>query len=196
MSSQLQCIQYSANYEPREGDARLLCASCGEIWAEVENMSDAELYRTLDHAENDMLSYEQDPYIGPMNKEDQEEYDSLCLWLAILREEERMRNNDRADLSPGPSQEDTYEEMPCVECRYDMGYPHMDDRCADCFWEYERRRRYEFAKAFYICVLCEKPCGGYGNNPAPLKTEGLCCNACNEKVVLARLAQEKETTKN
>ena len=41
------------------------------------------------------------------------------------------------------------------------------------------------------CVLCGKPLGigHYGNNPAPLAREGVCCDKCNEEKVLpARLA--------
>jgi len=43
------------------------------------------------------------------------------------------------------------------------------------------------------CCLCQKPCEcEYGNNPYPLRDEGVCCDKCNsEKVLPARLASQK-----
>ena len=39
-----------------------------------------------------------------------------------------------------------------------------------------------------ICCICGKPFEGYGNNPWPLKEEGMCCLECNvEKVIPARI---------
>lgn len=38
----------------------------------------------------------------------------------------------------------------------------------------------------FFCVLCRESKEGYGNNPAPLSNEGLCCDTCNIKVVRAR----------
>jgi uncharacterized membrane protein len=44
-----------------------------------------------------------------------------------------------------------------------------------------------------ICVLCNTAITpnaygwAYGNNPAPLAEEGRCCDACNAKVIVARL---------
>lgn len=47
------------------------------------------------------------------------------------------------------------------------------------------------------CIYGEK-FTGWGNNPAPVKTRGECCDACNSSVVVpARLAQffgSKSTT--
>lgn len=38
------------------------------------------------------------------------------------------------------------------------------------------------------CCLCGKEFEGYGNNPAPLKESGECCDRCNaEKVIPVRL---------
>ena len=37
------------------------------------------------------------------------------------------------------------------------------------------------------CCICGKSFIGWGNNPYPLKRDGLCCDACNEKVIQARL---------
>jgi hypothetical protein len=44
------------------------------------------------------------------------------------------------------------------------------------------------------CVLCKKRCEcKYGNNPAPVATEGVCCDRCNStKVIPARIAQMRQ----
>ena len=44
----------------------------------------------------------------------------------------------------------------------------------------------------FKCCMCGKGCEGFGNNPAPLKTEGRCCDECNTKVAMARFAASKE----
>ena len=49
----------------------------------------------------------------------------------------------------------------------------------------------------YTCVLCDDTSAGYGNNPDPLATEGLCCDTCNfTKVIPARFtpSPSKHTT--
>ena len=41
------------------------------------------------------------------------------------------------------------------------------------------------------CVLCDTDFTGFGNNPGPLATEGLCCDACNFTAVIpARFAAD------
>lgn len=52
-----------------------------------------------------------------------------------------------------------------------------------------------------ICCICGEEIDGYGNNPAPVKSEGRCCDACNMKFVIpARMAEyqgfepDEETT--
>lgn len=45
-----------------------------------------------------------------------------------------------------------------------------------------------------VCCLCGEPLqdGEYGNNPAPLRDEGVCCDECNyHRVIPARLAGGK-----
>jgi hypothetical protein len=38
------------------------------------------------------------------------------------------------------------------------------------------------------CVICSQAITGYGNNPAPVKTKGVCCDECNwTKVIPARI---------
>ena len=41
----------------------------------------------------------------------------------------------------------------------------------------------------YTCCFCGEHKTDIGNNPAPLKTEGRCCNKCNSKVLEARRAK-------
>lgn len=40
------------------------------------------------------------------------------------------------------------------------------------------------------CCICKKEYSGYGNNPAPVKDRGLCCDACNYGVVIPPRAAE------
>lgn len=37
-----------------------------------------------------------------------------------------------------------------------------------------------------ICCICGHEFTGYGNNPYPIKSEGVCCDACDQKVVRVR----------
>ena len=39
----------------------------------------------------------------------------------------------------------------------------------------------------HTCCICGKKFTGWGNNPYPIKNEGRCCDACNNKVVAARI---------
>lgn len=36
------------------------------------------------------------------------------------------------------------------------------------------------------CVICGKKFEGWGNNPAPVKDHGRCCDECNWTVIQAR----------
>lgn len=48
----------------------------------------------------------------------------------------------------------------------------------------------EGKEAEYTCCICGDDFEGYGNNPAPYKESGKCCDACNRKFVIpARLSQ-------
>ena len=48
----------------------------------------------------------------------------------------------------------------------------------------------EGKEAEYTCCICGEKFEGYGNNPAPYKESGKCCDACNRKFVIpARLMQ-------
>lgn len=39
----------------------------------------------------------------------------------------------------------------------------------------------------HVCCICGKTFNGYGNNPEPIKSEGVCCRECNKKVIEERL---------
>lgn len=34
------------------------------------------------------------------------------------------------------------------------------------------------------CCICGKEIEGYGNNPYPIKQDGLCCDSCNINIVI------------
>lgn len=57
----------------------------------------------------------------------------------------------------------------------------------------EKIDRDKFFKSMeYTCCICGKKFVGFGNNPAPVVNEDgkLCCNGCNNEVVIpARLIQ-------
>lgn len=36
----------------------------------------------------------------------------------------------------------------------------------------------------YKCVFCGQKFTGYGNNPAPLRSSGKCCDDCNSTIVI------------
>lgn len=38
------------------------------------------------------------------------------------------------------------------------------------------------------CVICGKPFYGFGNDPAPIKYIGRCCDDCNAMVVKIRIS--------
>lgn len=47
------------------------------------------------------------------------------------------------------------------------------------------------------CCICNIKFEGYGNNPYPIKDEGVCCFWCNLKYVIpARLRKLKEREKD
>ena len=47
------------------------------------------------------------------------------------------------------------------------------------------------------CCLCGEEFDGYGNNPAPLKESGECCDRCNaEKVIPARYEAWRSSGEN
>lgn len=67
------------------------------------------------------------------------------------------------DLYPGNPNKTISEDDTCPECG--------NDPCT-CEGETEK------------CVICGKDIDGYGNNAAPVKDEGSCCDKCNQDVVI------------
>jgi hypothetical protein len=55
------------------------------------------------------------------------------------------------------------------------------------------------ARRHFMCGICNKYCGGYGNNAAPVY-EGKCCDDCNDSVIVRRRImleeQKKQELKN
>lgn len=37
------------------------------------------------------------------------------------------------------------------------------------------------------CCICGKVFNGYGHNPVPVKASGVCCEKCNELVIIKRI---------
>lgn len=46
----------------------------------------------------------------------------------------------------------------------------------------------------YTCSICFSECKGVGNNAQPVN-DGMCCDACNESVVIIARVQDASTTK-
>lgn len=48
----------------------------------------------------------------------------------------------------------------------------------------------------HTCCICGKSFTGYGHNPHPVKTEGVCCDECNAKFVMERIKQLESEVNN
>lgn len=46
------------------------------------------------------------------------------------------------------------------------------------------------------CCICGKTFKGHGHNPHPVEIEGVCCDECNAKVVMKRIAQLESEVEN
>lgn len=106
---------------------RGMCEQCCTIWARVETISDDALSANIFDTEYHLQQFHDDPYIGPLTKEDQEYFDELNLWLQILQKEQDYRD----------------QQHPCVQCGYGGATQSMDGMCVDCFWEEDTRRKRE-----------------------------------------------------
>jgi hypothetical protein len=42
----------------------------------------------------------------------------------------------------------------------------------------------------FTCCICGEAYSGLGNNPAPVKGDGECCDFCNSHIVLPRRVKE------
>ena len=47
-----------------------------------------------------------------------------------------------------------------------------------------------------ICCICGEVFRDFGNNPAPVKNEGRCCDECNNKVVIPKRIELAYETKS
>ena len=48
---------------------------------------------------------------------------------------------------------------------------------------------------YHECCICKKIFKGYGNNPMPVKKDGVCCEECNESVVIPARLKEMQNGK-
>lgn len=62
--------------------------------------------------------------------------------------------------------------------------------------EFFAKIKADLANPYELCCLCGEKIEGYGNNPAPLRTEGHCCDDCNiARVIPARFPTTTKMTK-
>jgi hypothetical protein len=47
----------------------------------------------------------------------------------------------------------------------------------------------------FQCVICLDTYGGFGNNPAPLRKEGRCCDLCHQLVIAHRVKKMRQRSK-
>lgn len=109
--------------------------------------------------------------------------------LNVKHEEERPK------ISPDATSDERFK---------DVYHDRMTDRTVvedlmeDFYVDFEDVNAYgvklkEGKEAEYTCCICGDDFEGYGNNPAPYKESGKCCDACNRKFVIpARIAQIAE----
>ena len=48
-------------------------------------------------------------------------------------------------------------------------------------------------EAVNVCCICGKEFSGHGHSPHPIKSDGVCCEACNVQVIAARIALVKNS---
>lgn len=70
---------------------------------------------------------------------------------------------------------------------HDIGYPNaisLDEMISDVKQLKRNMNTEDSNDKWFTCCFCGKLCKGYGNNPAPLKDEGRCCDDCNASIVV------------
>lgn len=56
--------------------------------------------------------------------------------------------------------------------------------------DYNKAQKNYYKDVETVCCICGKTFKGMGNNPSPVRNEGLCCDECNVSIVLhTRLLQ-------
>lgn len=77
-------------------------------------------------------------------------------------------------------------EKPTAEIRKILNLSPQSDNPFDLYFEsvnaYGERLTEDLDDE--VCCICGEPLDGYGNNPAPYKEDGRCCDACNIKFVI------------
>jgi hypothetical protein len=105
--------------------------------------------------------------------------------LNVKNEEERPKIS--ADATSDERFKDVYQDR--------MTDRTFAESFADFYMDFDDVNAYgiklqEGKEAEYTCCICGDDFEGYGNNPAPYKESGKCCDACNRKFVIpARLMQ-------
>lgn len=112
----------------------------------------------------------------------------------LLNPKVEEENEDLFFIQVNPNEDETAElEDPIYEDDFDaVEYP--DIRLDDAFeQEFEARNVFgESVERTFICCICGEESLGFGNNPAPYKEEGKCCDSCNIKFVIpARIDDSK-----
>jgi hypothetical protein len=78
----------------------------------------------------------------------------------------------------------------------DMTYflEELKNETYDLAWEEEEEEEEEEDdEEKIICVVCGNKVGNWGHNPQPIKEDGICCDRCNQTVVIpARLLEASE----
>lgn len=81
----------------------------------------------------------------------------------------------------------------CWECECDRDFWEMSPADYEKKWTMEKILAMKKADWEKTCVLCEETYEGYGNNARPL-AKGQCCDACNIKVIVARMTTPEPET--
>ena len=104
----------------------------------------------------------------------------------LLNPKVEEENEDLFFIQVNPNEDETAElENPIYEDDFDaVEYP--DIRLDDAFdQDFESRNVFgESVERTFICCICGEESLGFGNNPAPYKEDGKCCDSCNIKFVI------------
>lgn len=111
-------------------EEQAVCQVC-DIWLKVRSMSTDAIRESMCLAYEELKQWQEDPYSGPLTKEDQDAYDTLLVRIELLEEVYSSRQEC----------EECEECNLCSVCKTDIAT--MESLCADCFWEddYNTKRR-------------------------------------------------------
>ena len=157
-----------------------------EVEADGANCSVYSLKALDDHDDvhllqpKDIIYYYDDGVLYDKNHVPVLDYD-----LNVKNEEERPKIS--ADATSDERFKDVYQDR--------MTDRTFAESFEDFYMDFDEVNAYgiklqEGKEAEYTCCICGDDFEGYGNNPAPYKESGKCCDACNRKFVIpARLMQ-------